>query len=457
MIMFTWKKASSFAISCMLIVLLAACGGGNNEKTVDTAQNSGSVKPAETVKPTESAKPKEPFALSVYAAAMTQEEFDKRYGEALKKKFPHITFTFLTNTPGNKIEEMVPRGEIPDLIKTDLPTFKVRYLDLGLGEDLNPYIAKYKYDLTRFNISFIQELKDYAGDGKLYGLPMPAYLPSVLYYNKTLFDKFGIAYPKDGMTFDEVYELAKKMTRTEAGTTYRGFSANLNSVLRENPFSLPVLDPTADKLAVPEKWQQLFTNLKRFYEIPGNTFNKTLADEANAFAGGNVAMAINQFSTLLKMPDTFEWNMVAVPTLEGAPKRTIQRGPAYWTIAKTSKYKDEAFEVMMAMLSDEMQLNDSKQGLPPTVNKKEIIDALGTEHPVFKTKNLKAISFYPPTDPTPRRSGSVFDLDPILQFTPLSNNFIEYVLGKVDVNTALRTTEEQVLKKLAEEKAKVKK
>jgi multiple sugar transport system substrate-binding protein len=259
------------------------------------------------------------------------------------------------------------------------------------------------------------------------------------------------------MTFDQVYDIAKMMTRSEAGTNYRGFSVNLNSVLRENPYSLPVLDPAADKLADPDKWQQMFTNLKRFYEIPGNSFDKTLADEANAFASGNVALAVNQFSTFVKLPDTFEWDMVSIPTLEGAPERVIQRGPAYWTIASTSKYKDEAFQVMMEMLSDEIQMNDSKQGMPTTLVNQEIIDALGTEHPVFKTKNLKAVSFYPPLEAAPRRDKGVFDLDAIYQTVPLTNNFIEFVTGKMDLNTALRTTEEQVLKKLEEEQAKVKK
>lgn len=446
--MFRWKPLLTTVLCTSMVATVAACGG--NESSEATSPNSSDSLPAASV------KPKEPFTMSVYSAGTTQEEFDSRYGDVLKRQFPHITFRFLTNTPGNKIEEIVVTGEVPDLIRTDLPTFKNRYLDLGIGEDLMPYINKYKYDLTRFTDSFIQELKNYTGDGKLYGLPVPAYLPSVLYYNKSLFDKFGVAYPKDGMTFDDVYEVAKKMTRTEAGVTYRGFSVNLNSVLRENPYSLPILDPNADKLASPEKWQHLFTNLKRFFDIPGNGINKTLAEEMNAFAGGNVGMSLNQFSTFLKLPDTFEWDMVAVPTLEGAPKRVIQRGPAYWTIANTSKHKDEVFEVIMAMLSDEVQLNDSKQGLPPTVKKKEIADALGSEHPVFKTKNLKAVSFYPPTDPLPRRSASLFDLDPIYQITPLTNNFIAYAQGTIDLNTALRLTEEQVLKKLAEEKAKVK-
>jgi len=394
--------------------------------------------------------------MTIYVAAMKQEDFDSRYKGILAKQFPHITFKFETDTPGNKIEEKVVRGETPDLMKTDLPLFRFRYLDLGLGEDLTPYIAKYKYDMSRFNQSFVKELGDLTKDGKIYGLPAPPYIPSVLYYNKSLFDKFGVPYPKDGMTFDEVYELAKKLTRTEGGTTYRGFSVNLHSVLRENPFSLPILDPAKDALADPVKWQQLFSNLKRFYEIPGNDFNKTFADEANVFNNGTSAMEIDQLSTLLKLPDTFEWDVVSIPTLTGAPQRVIQRGPGYWTMANTSKHKDEVFEVMMALSSDEVQMSESRLGMPTTLVNKEIQAALAQDFPLLKTKNMKAATYYPPTDPVPKRDQNVTNVDPAQQLVPVYKYFIEYVTGKTDLNAALRMIEEENLKLIEAEKAKKK-
>ena len=46
---------------------------------------------------------------------------------------------------------------------------------------------------------------------QLYGLPFRNDY-YVLYYNKTLFDKAGVEYPKHDMTWDEYRELAKKMT-----------------------------------------------------------------------------------------------------------------------------------------------------------------------------------------------------------------------------------------------------
>lgn len=47
-------------------------------------------------------------------------------------------------------------------------------------------------------------------DGKYYGIPFRA-TQSVVYYNKDMFDKAGVEYPKDDWTLDEYIETARKM------------------------------------------------------------------------------------------------------------------------------------------------------------------------------------------------------------------------------------------------------
>lgn len=44
-----------------------------------------------------------------------------------------------------------------------------------------------------------------------------------VFYNKDLFDKFGIDYPTDNMTWDEMYELSKNMTRSDGDIQYYGY------------------------------------------------------------------------------------------------------------------------------------------------------------------------------------------------------------------------------------------
>ncbi|GAA3409835.1 ABC transporter substrate-binding protein [Paenibacillus hodogayensis] len=428
-------------------VCTSACSGG-----ADSGTGAGGNKGV-TAGTTDD-RPKQPIELTVYAAGVSPEEFDSRFRDVLKAKFPHITIQYRTNTKGNSLEELVSAGMVPDLIRTDIPTLKSSYLDLELGYDLTELIKANRYDMSRFDPSFTQEMADAGRTGAIYGLPVPPYFPTVLYYNKTLFDKFGVPYPRDGMTWDEVYETAKKMSRSEGGTVYRGFSANFNSILRDNPFSLPVLDPITDKLADLETWKKIFNNYKRFYDLPNNTVEKTMNEENNVFGKGNVAMQANQHNIYLIIPPEINWDIVSQPMMADAPKRTGQRGPAYWSITRQSRHKEEAFRVIMEMLTDEVQLEDAKKGIPTTLVKKEIRDALGQGHPVYGSKNMKAISYNEPSAPTPKRKPELTDINGGSQTSVLYQQFIPFAQGKKDVNTALRDVEESLKKLLEQEKNK---
>ncbi|MDF2725269.1 MAG: extracellular solute-binding protein family 1 [Paenibacillus sp.] len=418
-----------------------------------TACSSKSDNPAPQGK-TAAEAPKEPFTMTIYAAGVKPEEFDTRFRGVLEQKFPHIKFEYKTNTAGQSIKELVATGAIPDLIRTDIPGLLSSYLDYQIGVDLNPYVKKNAYDLKRFNQVFINEIIDAAQTGALYGLPVPPFFPQVLYYNKGLFDKFGVPYPKDGMSWDEVYEVAKKMTRVDGGQVYRGFSAGTGAMLRDNPLSMPILDPVKDGLADPEKWRLLFNNIARFYEIPNNKIESTAANESAAFGKGQSAMNAASHNIYLVIPPEVDWDIVSPPTLAGGPKLMGQRGPAYWSITNTSKHKDEAFQVIMAMLADEVQMQDSKSGIPTVLNNKEMQAALGQTHPVYSKKNMKAVSYYEPIPyPAKRKQGSAPVADGT-QTTLMNNSFQSVAAGKSDVNTALRLLDEQLKKEVEAEKAK---
>jgi multiple sugar transport system substrate-binding protein len=436
------KNILAIGLCFAILVFLAACGGsggagpgGNNADKADD-------------------KPKEPFTMIIHGGGVPTEEFDDRFRAVLEKKFPHITFKYYMNGKGTNVPDLIAAGEIPDILRPDIPTLLTNYLDLGLGVDLNPFVKKYKYDLSRFNKVFIDEIIEAGRTGELYGLPVPPYFPTVLYYNKNIFDKFGVPYPKDGISWDEVYALAQRTTRSEGGTNYRGFSFNPQSGLRDNVFSLPILDPSADRLADPDKWRLLFNNFKRMYDIPGNTIEKTISAENTAFNKGNVAMQLNQHNVYLNIPEEVNWDIVAYPTMEGAPKLMGQRGPAYWSLSKQSKHQDEAFQVIMEMLSDEVQMQDSLKGIPTTLNNKEIQAALGKGHPIFSKKNMNAVNYYPPAPYTPKRKPGLVDVPLATQQKLVGDTFIDIVMTKKDVNTALREMEEKLKQEIEKEKSK---
>lgn len=423
------------------VLALSACGAAG---TTSSSPEAGP--PKET--------PKEPYTLLVYTNGVKKEEFDSRYKAMLDKKFPHITIKYVQAAKGSLITDLLAQKEVPDLMRIDNPTLHTDYLDLGLGLDLTPFVQKYKYDLKRFEQVFLNEIVETGRTGELYGLPVPPYFPMVLYYNKSLFDKFGVPYPKDGMSWDEIYDLAKRMTRTEGGTVYRGFNMNTVAALRDNVYSLPILDPKADRLAEPEKWLSMFNNYLRFYQIPGNAILNTSAKETNVFTEGKVALSFNQYSPYLTIPPELEWDMVSNPAMAGAPKKMSQRGPAYWAITKQSKHQDEAFQIIMEMLSDDLQMEDSKRGFTTTLINKEVQNALGSGSPVMSSKNNKAIYFYEPASYTPKRQPGSADVPGGTQQNLMAQSFIDVASGINDANTGLRGLEEKLKQEIDKVKNK---
>lgn len=437
-----WQAAACISLA---MAVLSACSGTNSQSAGDsggkTETGSGG-------------KPPEPFTMMIYAAGVKPEEFDSRFRGTLEKKFPHIKFDYQTSDKGNSITEKVARGEIPDIIRTDSPSIKNNYLDLQLGYDMKELVTKNKYDLKRFVPSFIQDNIDAGQTGALYGLPVPPYFPTALYYNKDLFDKFGVAYPKDGMSWDQIYELTGKTTRVDGGKVYRGFSSSLIALLRDNPYSLPILDPDKDGLADQAKWKTIFDNFKRFHTIPNNAVESTFALENAVFTKGQSAMYLGGFNIYFVIPPEVNWDIVSVPTLAGAPKLMGQRTPAYWSITKQSKHKDEAFQVIAEMLSDEVQMQDSRSGILTTLVNKEVRDALGKGHPVYSTKNMKALTMYEPTPPTPKRSVGKVNVAGGTQESIIWQSFVKAALNQLDVNSALREADEKLKQEIDKEKSK---
>ncbi|GAA3399678.1 ABC transporter substrate-binding protein [Paenibacillus hodogayensis] len=434
----------TYALSLLFGLSMAALSACGSDKEQPGAANTPERK-------------KDPITLSVFGLGVKEEEFNDRFRGELSKRFPYITFKYISPDTGNSLPELVARGETPDLIRTDIPNLKNNYLDLKIGTDLNPFVKSHSYDLNRFNPPFVQEMIDAGQNGALYGIPYPPYIPMVLSFNKSLFDQFGVPYPKDGMNWDEVYEIAKKMSRTEGGSAYRGFSGNVMAMLRDNTYGYPILDPNADQLYNPEKWKTIFSNFIRLYKIPNNKIDPVVGAELNgeAFNKGKVAIHAYQYSTYAPIPETIDWDIVSYPTFPGEAKIMAWRGPAYWSVSALSKHKDDAFQVIMAMVSDEVQLADSKKGILPTVINKQIKDAFGQERPDLKNKNIGALFYYKEWAPySPKRISGAATVATVLQQNNMAVTFHDVAMEKTDMNTALSQLDEKLKQELAKDKNK---
>ncbi|RKN84883.1 ABC transporter substrate-binding protein [Paenibacillus ginsengarvi] len=440
------KKTFSLVLAVAVAsTMLAACGG-----------KTASDKPSEAG---QTAAPKQdPIDLVFYDAGgdWPAERFEREFGGPIKAKFPYVTPKFVPYTNGSKMQDMITAGETPDIVFASTGLVSARFLQFELQEDITPLVQKYKYDLTKLEPVVVEQMKQLAGGSGMYG--MPIFLsPATNYYNKDLFDKFGVAYPKDVNTWDDLYDMSKKLTRSDGGVTYRGLFVSAQHLIRLNQFSLKTLDTTTNKASFSdEKWKTFFDNATRFFTIPGYDMNANLTNvtnQRNAFIKDrNVAMwlPVSTQHTAEELAG-MNWDIASFPSFAGQPGVGPQPYPNALWLAKTSKHKDQAFQVMAYLASEEFQTPGVKRGEFLSALKSDTLrKAFGQDAAMYKGKNIKAMlpeKFAPGT--------------PIGKYNSVSEGnlltaFNNIILGKKDTNTALREAEEASNKKVQEELSKSK-
>lgn len=446
------KKAKVFLIGIVLILTMGACGsadtgtegeGGTNP--LDGVPPTQGVEP--TPKPPEVPKPKGPITITLFTN-LSDEEVNTYWTDYVEKKFDHITLKHLKSATGATIEDLIALGTIPDIIRVAGTLIQTQYLDLGLGYDLNELIKMNNYDLNQFESLYFKQLANNAGTtkGETYGLPINLISPYILYYNKELFNKFGVDYPVDGMTWDETYEIAKSMTRIDGDVTYQGFSAMFTEYLRDNQMAIPALDPQADRMYDTAQWLPLFRSLMRFYQIPNNEIGASSGADQNKFIKDQTAaMLVSQLNTSVRsFPETLDWDMVSLPVFQEKPNAGAVPPPAYFTISQQSKQKEEAFEVIQYLLSKEVQMEHSKAARGTSLVDSEVRKAFGQDNEILKTKNISAIFYHTESEAMPARADGLVAVQAGTTQKIISDAFIEAATQQSDVNTALRNASEKI-------------
>ncbi|MCE5171448.1 extracellular solute-binding protein [Paenibacillus profundus] len=325
-------------------------------------------------------------------------------------KFPNITLeqSEASLDPAG-LQELNARGEIADLYVMHEGYEMLKELDML--EPLDPYIEKSNYDLSVFRdgVVEVQRALDPDGTGLLYGLPIEG-SQKALYYNKSIFDKFGIDYPRDGMTWDETLELAKQVTAERDGVKYKGLSFGYYS----HAFSQLGVNGTDPKngevlFTKESAFKQFFELLDRYRNIPGMI---DTSDYKYSFSNEqNLAMYVGQLPhlPLNSAVEGLEFDMVSVPVWPDHPDVGPTAPSVSVSINKHSKQKDAAWAVIAQFASQDGQLALSRAGSPPTIKSQEAADQYAALHmeesgkqynidPVFEQKlaNISTYSSYGP-------------------------------------------------------------
>jgi multiple sugar transport system substrate-binding protein len=245
---------------------------------------------------------------------------------------------------GDNPPDLVAVGyeQLPDLISNNLLT------------QLDPMITKDKFDISDMVPAVIEGLKK-MGDSKLYALS-PTFNSSALVYNKKMFDEAGVPYPKDKMSWEETFDLGRRLSKGEGENRKYGFSFSTQSMgdmfyamqIYTAPLQLRMFDEKGEKMTVDtDQWEKVWKTLMQLKQdkvtpeqpdqatMRGRMSSGNGADynpfQFDDFLSSRVAMSIINYSQISQITNAnknaqnvkgftpIDWDVATLPVHPEAP------------------------------------------------------------------------------------------------------------------------------------------
>ncbi|MCC2684069.1 MAG: family 1 extracellular solute-binding protein [Paenibacillaceae bacterium] len=433
------KKRQLMLAAVASLFLLAGCGGTQSTGTGATTPSGDTGKTAKTEQPnSKTEQPKAPVTLKVQFIPAYDQIFEKFVEPVMKQKLPYITLEHLPQNP--KIADLVATGVIPDITQPNSTLTDV--IDLQLPMDLTALVKKTNFDLKRIDPVLIENIRAYSTKNELLALPSDR-SSVVLMYNKDLFDKFAVPYPKDNMSWDDAIDLTRKISRTDAGVQYHGLHPNNTRFLRSE-LGLRFFDANGKAVVTSAEWQKAAGVWKAIYDVPGNSAKGAIRDLFTK--DKTMGMILSNASFLIRDPiPGFNWDLVTTPAFDN--KKTPDQLGAMFSISRSSKNADAAFEVLNLYYSDEVQSAIERDAyVVTTLVNPEVQKQFGVNIAGSSKLNLAANFKGNPAT-------KIVDVNEDIGNKSINAAFNDIAEGNKDINTALRDAAKDMEQQLAEKKA----
>ncbi|MCM3746246.1 extracellular solute-binding protein [Paenibacillus pasadenensis] len=324
----------------------------------------------------ESSEQKEPSVVRIgmmYGSADNETWFRQQFTDTYELMNKNVTFEIVYANdynamnysgqpnekqpdPYEKMKDMLTGKNPVDVVVIDYPQLS-RLTQDGMLQQLDPLIAKDKFDISDYVPSVIDGIKD-AGDSKIYALT-PTFTSSALFYNKKIFADAGVQPPADGMTWNQAFDLARKISKGSGKDQTFGLQFNrwggdayndIQSYIA--PLGLKVFDDKGEKMLVDSgtAWKDAWETMIKLYKdkvVPSPEDSQKIMDEMrkaaekssagynpymnDLFNSGKLGMVIGDYyfvnelrnaknaSETNKSIKLIDWDVVTVPVFEEKP------------------------------------------------------------------------------------------------------------------------------------------
>jgi multiple sugar transport system substrate-binding protein len=265
-------------------------------------------------------------------------------------------------------------GAPPDLFLMNY-RFYGQFAAKGALEPLEPYVEdSEQFELEDF---YRQAVDAFRWDGDVMCLPQNI-SSLVVYYNRDLFRRFGVALPRNAMQWADFVHLASQMTRDKNGQPVIGADPDLPrpntasaeiyglgveaSIIRLAPFVWSARgelvddeqEPTRFTLDTPEAKHAVeqFFQLRTLHGVVPTDQEVESEDDESRFANGRLAMLLSSRRSvpMFREAAKFDWDIVSLPVFQ--EPAGILHSDAY-CMTKASDGKDAAWRFVEFALGPE--------------------------------------------------------------------------------------------------------
>jgi multiple sugar transport system substrate-binding protein len=329
------KIVSLFLCLFIILTLFSACGTSGSTASQSDAKTEASTTQEPAVEPE---KPAEKVTINYLnwnggEEMRLQQEAIKEYME--KNPNVEIKGQWVTENYDSKINTLIAANQVPDIYYIN-EYLAVDWGKKGVALDMAPLFEKMGINMKA---TYVPSAIFPDGD-KVYGLSTgPVCL--LLYYNKAMFDQYGVEYPSQNpnapWTWDQFVDAAKKLTFDTAGNkpgdpAFK--SKQIKSYGCTAPsfwlFNMPLLysngagyanaDGTASGLESPQGKHviQSIADLILVHKVaPNAAIAKTLPGTTQAFKNNQLAMAMSgtwEYSNFIK--EDIKFGVAPLPMFE---------------------------------------------------------------------------------------------------------------------------------------------
>ncbi|MGD8625548.1 MAG: extracellular solute-binding protein [Anaerolineae bacterium] len=383
-------RIALFMLLATILVLSVACGSSGSDEPV-TLRLEVSLTPQE---------------LATFEPAI----------QALDEAHPEWVIV-LETTPQSglveKINTQLAGDDLPDVVRSP-GLFVQQWIRQEAFLDLSDRIEEDRLDLGDF---YAGPLEQFRWQDKLWGLPDTA-APSLVYYNKDIFDAAGLAYPTDDWTYQDMRRAALQLTLDAEGRTPADPDFDPESIQQwgwnagwTNIWQRHLVQAFGGDLCVNDDCTLMTFTSPETIQAADWWFSLSAEDHAtlfdpyggsqtgvpgDPFIAGKAAMGYNGFFAVGQLNDAGGINYdVAQPFLGVDGRRSVSLSTNGYLVSARTEHPDQAWALVSALLSPDFLAETWGQPGHSVPARRSVADSvINLEHPPANQQVIVAAMEY---------------------------------------------------------------